>query len=148
MTQSNASMDPALWGFVKRFTDNSDAWNFLGQAIPWTGKFKIERKSLDEFWTLYCDTLTHYNQAQIPFISGISERSQEYMPLMIDADLEASIEPGKDLKEKLYTDEEINTIVKVIRRVLRDVSRDFKARNTVCLVLEKPTPYVSGEKLK
>lgn len=148
MTQSNASMDPALWGFVKRFTDNSDAWNFLGQAIPWTGKFKIERKSLDEFWTLYCDTLTHYNQAQIPFISGISERSQEYMPLMIDADLEASIEPGKDLKEKLYTDEEINTIVKVIRRVLRDVSRDFKARNTVCLVLEKPAPYVSGEKLK
>lgn len=148
MIQSSAHMDPQLWSFVKRFSDNSDAWNFLGQAIPWTGKFKIERKSLDEFWDLYCDTLEHYDKLGNRFISGLSERPQEYMPLMIDADLEAMIDPARDLTEKLYTKDEIDTIVKVIRRVLREVSRDFKARNSICLVLEKPAPYISGEKLK
>jgi P4 family phage/plasmid primase-like protien len=148
MSQSSANMDSTLWAYVKRFSDNGDGWNFLGQAMPWTGKFKIERKDLDEFWTLYSDTLEHYDKLGNQFISGISERSQEYLPLMIDADLELTIEPGLDLTEKLYTKEEVDTVIKVIRRVLREVSRDFKARNSVCIVLEKPAPYVSGEKLK
>jgi P4 family phage/plasmid primase-like protien len=148
MSQSGANMDSTLWAYVKRFSDNGDGWNFLGQAMPWTGKFKIERKDLDEFWTLYSDTLEHYDKLGNQFISGISERPQEYLPLMIDADLELTIEPGLDLTQKLYTKDEVDTVIKVIRRVLREVSRDYKARNTACIVLEKPAPYVSGERLK
>jgi P4 family phage/plasmid primase-like protien len=152
MTQS-ARMDPSLWAFLSRFRDSTDAYNFVGQCIPYTGKFRIERNDLESFWELYCSTLSSYNQAQDQgsgeiFLSGISERYHEYLPLLVDVDLEAKIDSKRDPKERLYTLEQVKVVASVYRKVLKEICREYKARNTACFILEKPAPYVSGDKVK
>lgn len=154
MSQSATNMDPALWTFMTNFRDNGDGYNFVGQCMPWVGKFRIERKNLEDFWNLYCDTLDRYDETQEDskstpvFLSGISERPNEYMPLLVDVDLDTKLDPEADLTQKLYTLEEAKTVAAVYRKVLKDVCRDYRARNTACFLLEKSAPYVSGEKIK
>jgi len=147
-------MDPRLWAFLSEFRENgSDYYNFVSQCIPYTGKFRIERNDLEEFWEMYCSTLSSYQQAEdegrgVTFLSGISERPNEYLPLLVDVDLETKIDPNQDLKQRLYTLDEVKTVAAVYRRVLKEICREYRARNTVCFILEKTAPYISGDKVK
>ena len=154
MTQSPLRMDPNLWAYMTRFRDNGDGYNFIGQCLPWTGKFKIDRKDLEEFWSLYSDTLSRYDRDEGPrdgpsiFLSGISERPNEYLPLLVDIDLETRLDPALDLTQRLYTFDQVKIVAQVYRKVLKEVCREYRARNMVCFVLQKPAPYVSGERVK
>lgn len=151
----SARMDPGLWAFLTKFRDNGNdsAYNFVGQCIPYTGKFRIERNDLETFWEMYCSTLSSYQKAQDDgkneiFLSGISERPNEYLPLLVDVDLETKVDSTRDPKQKLYTLDEAKTVASVYRRVLKEICREYRARNTVCFILEKPAPYLSGDKVK
>lgn len=155
MSQLSVRMDPNLWAFLSKFRDNGNdkSFNFVSQLIPYTGTFRIERNDLEKFWEMYCSTLSSYDKAREEgknqvFFSGISEKPNEYLPLLVDVDLETKIDPARDPKQKLYTLDEVKIVASVYRRVLKEICREYRARNTACFVLEKSAPYVSGDKVK
>jgi hypothetical protein len=67
--------------------------------VPNTGKFKIERNNLEEFWELYQDLLFTLNNE---FMAGINERPSEFMPVLGDIDIAIPYNEDEDvLKQHL-----------------------------------------------
>lgn len=137
-------MDPELWSFITQYRDHTDCYNFTSQCAPHIGKFRIERNNLETFWDIYCNAL----QKNPKLISGLAEKPNEFLPLLNDTDIEIKYSPSIDLKEKLYTLDEAKIVMSVYQKVIKEVVREWKPRNCVCLFLEKENPYVSGEKVK
>ena len=65
--------------------EGSDQYYTNGcQMLPNTGKYKIERNNLEEFWELYQDLLFSLKD---DFMAGINERPSEFMPILGDIDI-------------------------------------------------------------
>lgn len=143
MSQSRV-MDPQLWSFVTRFRDTSGNYNLSSQLSPHTGTFRIERDDIEQFWNLYCERL----QGNPSFLSGIGQKPYEYLPLLVDVDLSIKYNPDYDMNEKLYTEYEVKTIIKVYNSVLKDICKTYKRNNCSVLLLEKVRPYRDGDKIK
>ena len=77
-------MDSTLVNYLQAFRDGSEFYTHISQLIPNTGKFRIERKNSENFWKLYCDLLEKKGDT---FISGLSERPREYVPILADIDI-------------------------------------------------------------
>jgi P4 family phage/plasmid primase-like protien len=137
-------MDPSLWSFLTKFRDHTDSYNFTSQCAPNVGKFKIERGYLEDFWKIYCDAV--YTNPNL--ICGVSEKPNEFLPILVDMDLEIKYDPDIDLEQKLYTLDEVKVIMSVYQKVIKEISKDRKTRDCVCLLLEKSSPYKSGERIK
>jgi len=137
-------MDPELWTYVTKFRDHTDSYNFTSQLSPFCGKFRIERHDLENLWKIYCDSL----KKDPSLLCGLSERPNEFLPLLNDTDLETKFDPQLDLTQRLYTMSEAKVVMRVYQKVIKEVSREWKPRNCVCFLLEKPSPYVTGDKVK
>ena len=137
-------MDTELWSFVTRFRDNVGNYNLSSQLSPYTGTFRIERDNIEKFWELYCNRLRDNSH----FLSGIGQKPYEYLPLLVDVDLSIKYDPDYDMKQKLYLEHEVKTVIKVFNGVLKDVCKTYKRNNSSCLLLEKKTPYRDGDKIK
>jgi P4 family phage/plasmid primase-like protien len=136
-------MDAELWDFVTKFRDHTSSYNITSQLAPWVGKFRMDRKDLEAFWQLYCTRLRENPN----FLCGFAEKPNDFLPLLVDVDLGVKLEDGVDTEEKLYSLEEAKTVMRAYQRAIKETSREYKNRNSACLLLEKE-PYVSGEKLK
>ena len=64
------------------------------QMVPNTGKFKIERNNLEEFWELYQDLLFNLKDE---FMAGMNERPSEFMPVLGDIDIALPYSDDEDM---------------------------------------------------
>jgi P4 family phage/plasmid primase-like protien len=106
------------------------------------GKYHLDKKSLDSFWDKISNILI--NNVDSPF--GIAEKSQQYLPPLVDADIKIPSKLGEKLT-KLYKEHHITDIISIYQSILRDIVIDCKDSDLTCFVLEKD-PYLveSGDK--
>ena len=126
----------------------SDYYTNGCQMVPNTGKFKIERNNLEEFWELYQDLLFTLKDE---FMAGINERPSEFMPVLGDIDIAIPYDEDEDmLNHPLYDyHRHVKKIVSIYIDVVKSVLPiDYDPEHLYCFLLEKPKPYVSGERIK
>jgi P4 family phage/plasmid primase-like protien len=103
------------------------------------GKYQFNRQTLEEFWRLYCDDVKKgkYNY-------GIAEKPQQYAPVLVDVDLKIDVEKNMEA-DKLYTYDNIEEIVRIYQKVIREIVEDWDDNNLVCILLEKEPYQMSTE---
>ena len=99
------------------------------------GKYQFNRQTEDEFWRYYCDNI----ELQI-YNLGIAEKPQQYTPVLVDVDLKISEERNPMPGDELYTLVQVEKVISIYQRVLREIVFECKDQNLTCVFLRKP-PY-------
>jgi len=117
------------------------------QMVPNTGKFKIERNNLEEFWDIYQELLFKLKD---DFMAGMNERPSEFMPVLGDIDIALPYSDDEEmLNTPLYHYRHVKEIISIYIDVLKSVlPNDYDPEHFYCFLLEKPRPYISGERIK
>ena len=98
------------------------------------GKFEIENKDIEAFWTLYLENMDNN--------LGIAEILHPTCPVIVDVDIKLPATEDVLTKykggEHIYTPRHVTEVVRIYQDVLREIVRDCTSRNLMCLLLEKP----------
>ena len=108
--------------------------NIVSMVNP-RGKFRFNRKTLDDFWELYCEEI--YNNENIVY--GIAEKPLHYLPVLVDIDIK--IKETEEMKidtEHLYNFEQVIQVIKIYQDVLNKILDYCLPKDLTCLLLEKP----------
>ena len=110
------------------------------------GKFQISKHITESFWHAYCtEIFEKYNEDEKDdsseikqeFEFGIAEKPQTYIPVLVDVDIKVPFTEDKDVT-RLYTDHQLENIVRNYQDVLKNIIYDCKPEHLHCAVLEKP----------
>lgn len=156
-------MDRALADFVIRNkSSDRDAHYTHVSCIRPKGRYALGRAEIEAFWSLY-----NKRRAENPdLVCGLAEIPQEFSMLVVDADIKKKIvdvqrehpeikvtyRDEDEVKVKytpirLYTYEHIQKVVAAYQSVISTVTKDYKPKHAVCILLEKD-PYVSDDNIK
>jgi P4 family phage/plasmid primase-like protien len=102
------------------------------------GKFQFNRKSLENFWDIYCKKIEKEDNP----IIGVAEKPQHYLPILADIDLKVKDDNETEFEEHLYSKEHVSQIIEIYQSVLRNIVEDCKDDNLTCILLEKPIYYI------
>lgn len=97
------------------------------------GKFNIDISGIDKFFDTYCDYVACGGRD-----CGIAERSQQYIPILVDVDI--SLKPPFGEIKQLYTQDDVDGLIRVYFSAIRELICVDDA-DLVCFVLEK-TPRI------
>jgi len=103
------------------------------------GKFQISKHVTESFWNSYCSDIFNEEKNQY----GIAEKPQSFIPVLVDLDIKVEYTEDKDVT-KLYTDYQIENIVRNYQDVLKNILLDCKPENLYCFVLENPAYKVEA----
>ena len=95
------------------------------------GKFLLKDEDLKSFWKLY-------NQFDQP--KGIGEMpTSPILPVVVDVDLKKEIPGNNQFLEKrvLYSIDNVQMIVSIYQKVLREIIQDLEEEHLLCFLLEK-----------
>lgn len=101
---------------------------------PPHGSFSIGSR-LKQFWQLYIDTLKNNSEPLY-----LAEQSGKEAPVLVDIDLKAKksvLENPLKENDYLYTNYQLEKIVKVYQETLKEILVDLKEEALTCIVLEK-----------
>jgi P4 family phage/plasmid primase-like protien len=98
------------------------------------GKYNISRDNMDLFWDKYCTEI--YENGDSAMV-GIAEQMQTYLPVLVDIDIKLPFSEDKDVS-KLYTDHQIDSVVRDYQETLRKIVNDITPQHLICFVFEKP----------
>lgn len=125
-------MNSTINNFLKKYRTDGIIYTHVSMINP-KGKFQMNRKQVDEFWNMYCESIS--NDKNI--ISGIGEKVNNYLPVLVDVDLKLKEDEDTNY-DRLYDDTQIINTVEVYQSVLRNIVEDCTDDNLICFVLEKP----------
>ena len=109
-------MDPTIKKILK--TNHVDGiFHTHVSLIRPKGKFQFNRQTLEEFWEAYCNFI---NSCEDPVI-GIAEKSQQYLPVLVDVDLRIRDENDESIGDALYNEEQLKTVVEAYQSTLRQI---------------------------
>jgi hypothetical protein len=132
-------MADSVRDFMTNFrVDNDKNFSHTSQMQPFVGKFNIERKDNEQFWNWYCTNL--FNNGD-KFLNGISEKYSSIMPILCDIDLDTEYEEDKDYSQRLYTYEQMYSIVNIYIDTLKYITKETDDKYFTAFVLEKTKPY-------
>lgn len=103
------------------------------------GKYRFDKKTMEKFWESYCENI--YTKKTDLFC--IAEKSQEYLPVLVDIDLKVKLDENNDGSKNLYTDEVVLQVINIFQTVLKNIVDDCTDDKLLCAVLEKPS-YTIG----
>lgn len=98
------------------------------------GKYSIIGKNLHEFLNLYSNLDT------IKFPFGIAEKPGTILPIIVDIDIKVKYTRDYAPNEKLYSQEQLEFIVKAFQQAISETVIGLSEENLYCFVLEKE-PY-------
>ena len=131
--------------YSNKSSDVPDVYTHTSQMTPNTGKYCMDYSNMEEFWKLYCDNVWENGD---DFKSGLSEKPNEYMPILADIDLAFGVEENKIYDSHIYTEQQLILTVKIYFDVIKYCIKNYDPEDLVCFVLEKKKPYVSGVRVK
>jgi P4 family phage/plasmid primase-like protien len=106
-----------------------------GSMIQPLGTFEFGRQQLDEeFWPLYCDLIHNTKDA----IVGITEKPQEYLPVLGDIDICIKEEDNIFFEDNIYTEDQVIQVIQCYQSVLRNILEGCTDQDLTCVLLEKP----------
>ena len=92
------------------------------------GKLNLSRDNVD----------TLFNLISTPkIIFGITEKPQEYLPVIVDVDIKIK---STDSKSNLYDNTQVSKLITIYQQVLSSIVVDINNDMLTCVLLEKP-PY-------
>lgn len=146
-------MDAQLLQYLEQYKLNGESmapgmtagYTHTSQMLPHTGKYRLQHSDMEDFWKFYCEYLWTKGD---DFKSGLSEKPNEYMPILADIDLTFAYEEGQVYEDHFYTQQHLMTVVKTYIDVIKYCIEDLNPDHLVCFVLEKKKPYVSGVRVK
>lgn len=106
---------------------NSSNYTHISMHSP-KGKFSLDRNQINKLFDVYGKI---YNKKDMRF--GIGEKPDMYVPILVDVDLKRE---GIE-KIRLYDDDMVYNTIKVYQDVLREIVKDIKEEDLVCVLLEK-----------
>ena len=145
-------MDKTLNKFISPFLiyrDEEKKHNFSSQLREQPGLYCVPGDNISTFWNTYCDQLTTHGTK---FISGLSERPREFMPVLGDIDIslfeDEETHSGRDMTKHLYNEKHVKHIVSIYIDVLKYLVEGYDPQNLFCFVLEKSKPNREENKIK
>ena len=141
-------MDATLLDYLKDHKlsgGSGETYSHTSQMLPNTGKYHLQYSDMEAFWKFYCDRLWTLGDG---LKSGLSEKPNEYMPVLADVDLAFPYEEGKSYDHHIYTQYQLMNVVKCYMDILKYCIEDYNPDHMVCFILEKKKPYVSGVRVK
>lgn len=108
-----------------------------------TGKFQFNRNDIENLWEVYCNKLKNEED----LIVGIAEKSQQYMPVLVDIDIKITFDEKKLYKPKdhLYSKEQLKSVIQTYQNVLREILEGCTDEHLTCLVLEKKIYHIEKD---
>ena len=97
------------------------------------GKFQISKHIIESFWNAYCTDIL--NDEKVEY--GLAEKPQTFIPILVDIDIKIEYTESNDVN-RLYTDYQLENIVRNYQDVLKTILHECKNENLYCFVLEKP----------
>lgn len=104
------------------------------------GRYQLNRQSIEAFWQEYCDIIQ--NTVDPPL--GIAEKSQHYLPILVDLDIKVKDDDDIEFGNRLYTDEQLLSVISIYQNVIRRTLDGIQEENLYCFVLEKPAYTING----
>ena len=141
-------MDATLLDYLKDHKlsgGSGETYSHTSQMLPNTGKYHLQYSDMESFWKFYCDRLWTLGDGMK---SGLSEKPNEFMPVLADVDLAFPYEEGKSYESHIYTQYQLMNVVKCYMDILKYCIEDYNPDHMVCFILEKTKPYVSGVRVK
>lgn len=121
------------------YVENSIFHTHVSMIQP-RGKFQLNRQKLDDLWKSYSEKIINDENA----ILGIAEKPQQYLPVLVDADIKIKDVGDIEFGEHLYTPEHVSRVVNIYQSVLRNIVDDCTDENLLCVLLEKPLYYIEA----
>lgn len=139
-------MNIELFNFLQDFKSDSLKFYSHSSMFQPTGKFMIEGDKFEEFMDLYCSL---FNKEKSKFCSGVAEKKRDdCLPILIDADITFEYDGKTDLNRKVYTQNDVKSVIASYNKVLKSVIKNLKEKDLCAFVLEKPHPIKVGTKVK
>ena len=139
-------MNIELFNFLEDFKSDSLKFYSHSSMFQPTGKFMIEGEKFEEFMDLYCSL---FNKEQSRFCSGLAEKKRDdCLPILIDADITFEYDGKTDLSRKVYSENDIKSVISSYNKVLKSIIKNLKDKDLCAFVLEKPNPIKVGSKVK
>ena len=130
-------MDINLRKFISSRQERGESYFTHVSQIQPTGKYNINRRDIEDFWDLYCDTL-YQNENMI---CGLAERPCDYSPVLNDTDIKIDYNPEiHSLDKKLYKETHLKQIVMIYQKHFKQIIKDYLPKYGICFVLEKEKP--------
>lgn len=129
---------------VEQFLNNKRVstgcpFTHVAMAETFVGKFNLDKAQIKEFTKLYAESVT--NGA----VFSIAEKPKDYGPLLIDIDLEMSLENNDG--NRLYNDNMIYEIINAYREVTNEYL-NLSDEELTASVFEKPKPTIKSTIIK
>src|SRR3990167_10326038 len=96
------------------------------------GRFQFNRQVLESFWDVYCKYIQNCKNT----ISGIAEKPQQYLPVLVDVDLRMQ-DDGNFEEENLYSEAQLKSVIETYQSVLRQNVEKCTEQDLTCVLLEK-----------
>jgi P4 family phage/plasmid primase-like protien len=98
------------------------------------GKYSLSsRLVMDKFWTLYSKIVLQEPETML----GLAEIPQNHTAVLVDVDLKFNLSYHPETR-RLYTLEFVEHMIHIYQDVLREVVKDVKDEELLCVLLEKP----------
>lgn len=106
----------------------TDSKGSIVSLIHPKGKFIVPEENIEKFWNLYCD-------CYIDETLGLAEcHNFAHIPVLVDVDIKRE----GDIQEPLYSLKQVQRLVHIYQKVLREILDDVSSENLYCFLLEKP----------
>ena len=77
-------MNPVISQNLENYRVSNNMHTHVSMISP-KGKFQLNRQNLENFWDIYSELMI--NNKDIDIISGVAEKPQNYLPVLVDVDL-------------------------------------------------------------
>lgn len=98
------------------------------------GTYQFDRNGLEELWEKYGEKI---RTTENPVL-GIAEKSQNYLPVLVDLDLKIQEDNDIEYEDHLYTEDHVIKVIEIYQSVLRNIVRECTDDHLMCVLLEKP----------
>lgn len=135
-------MDKTIEKLLRKHYEDGPFHTHVSLINP-KGKFQFNRQGIEEFWGLYCKNI--YEDRDV--IIGVGEKSQQYLPVLVDVDIKLNEEDYKSIElnkddddseyDTVYSKNHVERVVEIYQSVLRNIVEECNDIDLTCVLLEK-----------
>lgn len=134
-------MNSTIVNFLRKHSVDDISMYHSHTSLQPKGKYQIGRDSIEEFWRLYQDCLQDDDHP----VLTITEKSDDYLPVLGDFDIKITDDLDIDFGEHLYNEKQVLDVIKIFQDVLRNIVDDCTDKHLLCVLLEKPLSQTYDE---
>src|SRR3990167_765944 len=125
-------MSSSIQKLLQKYYTDGSPFTHVSLIKP-KGKYRFDRQGLEEFWAYYNELI--FKNKTVPM--GIGEKPQQYLPVLGDIDLKIRDTDEDIADDKLYTEEQVRSVISIYQNVLRTIVDECTDEKLTCVLLEK-----------